>query len=252
MRNFTKIKFKMNKSLAVLAIAALATVPTEAVKTEFMNFFDKPLWGSATSWMTSPSGNTMSGSSSSATTSQKEPVSPAMPSSWFKNSHAKGQGGYFENYSNDMSGSMSGDSSTNPHPHNNDPKYAGGFARAPGATILDTNTLNPTNSSPFTRSKRSDSKTPNPYNQPYTPYSNAFVNMAVPGNTRAIEKAFDCCLEHRDLIKGLRGRLVALREKAAANKLEIVTLGTRIDAAEVGVENLDSKVENNETGIGSL
>ena len=93
MRNFTKIKFKMNKSFTVLAIAAIATVPTEAVKTEFMNFFNKPLqplWGSATSWMNSPSGNTMSGSSSSATTSQKEPVSHAMPSSWFKNSHAKG------------------------------------------------------------------------------------------------------------------------------------------------------------------
>ena len=45
----------MNKSLAVLAITALATVPTTAVKTEFdFSFFDKPLWGGsggANSWM---------------------------------------------------------------------------------------------------------------------------------------------------------------------------------------------------------
>lgn len=74
--------------------------------------------------------------------------------------------------------------------------------------------------------------TPNPYNQPYTPYSNTFVNNAVPGNTRSIEKAFDCCLEHRDLIAGLRDRLAALKEKAEGNKGEIVTIGTRFDQAE--------------------
>ena len=50
-RDFTKIKFKMNKSLASVALAALAVVPTSAVKTEFMDnafsFFDKPLWNNS-------------------------------------------------------------------------------------------------------------------------------------------------------------------------------------------------------------
>ena len=78
------------------------------------------------------------------------------------------------------------------------------------------------------------------------------MNASVPGNTGPIEKAFDCCLDHRDLIRALRERLGALRQKAEVNKKEIVDLGQRIDAAETGVEALDTKVGNNETGIGSL
>ena len=119
-----------------------------------------------------------------------------------------------------------------------------------GPQIPNTSTLNPNGKSPF--ANRDGINTPNPYNQPYTPYSNTFVNNSVPGNTRAIEKAFDCCLEHRDLIAALRGRLTALRAKAEANKKGIEDLGVRYDATEQEVEVLETKVGNNVTAIGSL
>ena len=60
----TKIKFKMNKSLAVVCISALAALEVSAVKTEFFdhafNFFDKPLWNNSnkmSSWMNTGSVN---------------------------------------------------------------------------------------------------------------------------------------------------------------------------------------------------
>lgn len=141
-------------------------------------------------------------------------------------------GSYFDRHqSTGTSGGSSHDTSGY-HGQAKDDNTSNGFAKTPGtSTIPDTTTLNPKNRSPFTRSRRGGTSTPNPYNQSYSPYSNSFVNDAVPGNTRAIEKAFDCCLEHRDLIAALRERLAALKEMAAANKAEIEGVGGRIEAA---------------------
>ena len=65
----------MNKSLAALAIAALVTVPTSAVKTEWMDgafsFFDKPLWNS---WGSSSQSNT-----SQSHSSHSAPAAPSAP-----------------------------------------------------------------------------------------------------------------------------------------------------------------------------
>ena len=140
--------------------------------------------------------------------------------------HGNGHGYNFNPYSNNNGGSNGG---------------SNGFSSG----IPNTSTLNPNGKSRF--ANREDIKTPNPYNQPYTPYSNTFVNNAVPGNTRSIDKAFDCCLEHRDLIAGLRDRLTALRTKAEANKLGIDGLEVRFAETEMGVENLETKVGTNET-----
>ena len=68
------------------------------------------------------------------------------------------------------------------------------------------------------KSRKFSTKHTSPYDALYTPYSNSFVNNAVPGNTGAIEKAFDCCLEHGELIAALRVRLAALKVKAEENK----------------------------------
>ena len=54
------------------------------------------------------------------------------------------------------------------------------------------------------------------------------------------------------MIKALKGRLTSLKAKTEANKKEIGDLGIRIDTAQTGEENLDTKVGNNETGIESL
>ena len=54
------------------------------------------------------------------------------------------------------------------------------------------------------------------------------------------------------MIAALRERLAALKAKAEANKGEITGIGERIDAAETGSDDLETKVGNNETGISSL
>ena len=76
----------MNRSLAALAIAALATVPTDAVKTEFMDgafsFFDKPLWGnnSKVAGFFGSSSNNQQQKSHSSNWSSPYRTSPAAPS----------------------------------------------------------------------------------------------------------------------------------------------------------------------------
>ena len=247
----------MNKSLAALAIAALVTVPTSAVKTEWMDnafsFFDKPLWNSF--------GGSSQSNDSHSHSGHYAPSAPAAPSgpsgNWNKFSNSMGSGhhggSYFDRHQSTATSGGSSHDTSGYHGQVKDNNTTNGFAKTPGTSkIPDTSTLNPNHRSPFTRSGRGGTNTPNPYNQGYTPFSNSFVNDAVPGNTRAIEKAFDCCLEHRDLIAALRERLAALKAKAEANKGEIDGIGGRIDAAETGTDDLEKKVANNETGISSL
>ena len=133
----------MYKPLASVALAALATVPISAIKTEFMDDAFRSIWG--------------------------------------------GSDRFDSRFQEDISKAM---------------------------TKIPTNDM----FKDIHKSRKFSTKHTSPYDALFTPYSNSFVNNAVPGNTGAIEKAFDCCLEHGELIAALRVRLAALKVKAEENK----------------------------------